>query len=177
MIELRTSLVILTLLIVSCKEQKKGNVSHTNSKAVAMDLTIKSASEGYLKAWSDNDTVLMQTIAIRNIVRNVNGEITSSNQSGLAQEMKFWHTAIPDFKVVEREIIVVGNRTYANWTCTGTNTGMFGDTPPTGKKSITEGFSILTFDDAGQLVHENAYYDQLGVMEDWGYTVTPPIME
>ncbi|WP_373516948.1 ester cyclase [Pricia sp.] len=168
-------IVVFALLSVYCMdpERKNTDVVHAMDK----EKELKTASENYLRAWSDWDTTLMETTVIRNMVRNVNGEIASSNPSGLAEALQFWHTAIPDFKVVPREIIVVGNRTYTNWTCTGTHTGMFGHTPPTGKKSSTEGFSILTFDDRGKLVHESAYYDLLGVMQDWGYTVTAPVME
>ncbi len=167
--------VIVVLLSVHCKNPERKN--ETNFNTMTAEQQLKKASKDYLKAWSEKDTVLIQTIAIRNMVRNVNGNIISSNPSGLTETMKFWHTAIPDFKVVEREIIVVANRTYTNWTCTGTNTGMLGDKPPTGKKINTEGFSILTFDDQRKLVHESAYYDLLGMMQDWGYTMVPPVME
>lgn len=169
------SMLALLLLLVYCIDP--GRKKEVAVNAMTTQQQLKTASENYLKAWSDIDTTLMQTIAIRNMVRNVNGKIVSSNPAGLAETLKFWHTAIPDFKVSPREIIVVGNRTYTNWTCTGTHTGMLGNTPPTGKKSVIEGFSILTFDHQGKLVHESAYYDLLGVMEDWGYTMVAPVME
>jgi len=169
------SVMAFLLLSVYCIDPGKNKEGTVNDMITAQQL--KTASESYLKAWSDNDTTLLQTITIQNMVRNVNGDITSSNRSGLVETMSYWHTAIPDFKVVYREIIVVDNRSFINWSSTGTNTGMFGDTPPTGKKTTTEGFSVLTFDDAGQLIHENAYYNLLGVMTDWGHTVSPPIIE
>lgn len=168
-------ILALSLSLVNCidpgpKKERAVNLMTTEQQ-------LKKASENYLKVWSDMDTTLMQTIAIRNMVRNVNGKIVSSNPAGLAENLKFWHTAIPDFKVSPREIIVVANRTYTNWTSTGTHTGMLGETPPTGKKSVIEGFSILTFDDQGKLVHESAYYDLLGVMKDWGYSMAAPVMD
>lgn len=168
-------ILALPLSLVNCRDSGRENERAVN--LVTTEQQLKTASENYLKVWSDMDTTLMQTIAIRNMVRNVNGKIVSSNPAGLAENMIFWHTAIPDVKFSPREVIVVGNRTYTNWTCTGTHTGMLGETPPTGKKSEIEGFSILTFDKQGKLVHENAYYDQLGVMEDWGYTMVAPVME
>ncbi len=169
------SILALLLLLVYCIDPGRKKEVAINTMTTQQQL--KTASENYLKVWSDMDTTLIQTIAIRNMVRNVNGKIVSSNPSGLKKSLEYWHTAIPDFKVSPREIIVVGNRTYTNWTCTGTHTGMLGDTPPTGKKSVIEGFSILTFDDQGKLVHENAYYDLLGVMKDWGYTIASPVMD
>lgn len=170
-------LAISFLSGTACKDQKPPQAMESLTTEIQIEKTLKKTSRDYLKAWSGNDTSLLKEIAIRNVVRNVNGEITSNNHKELISAIEFWHTALPDFKVVEKEIIVKGNRTYINWTCTGTNTGMFGEMTPTGKKSKTEGFSILTFDKAGQLIHENAYYDLLRVMQDWGYSVSPPNLE
>lgn len=172
-------LLLITAFLTgtACKDQKSEHVTNSLPTEMPIEEALKEASRNYLMAWSGNDTSLLKEIAIRNIVRNVNGEITSSSHKELIKAMKFWHTALPDFKVEEKEIIVEGNRAYINWTSTGTNTGMFGEITPTGKKSKTEGFSILTFDDSGQLIHENVYYDLLGVMQDWGYSMSPPNME
>ncbi len=169
------SIVISSLLLVYCVDpgRKKNTVAH----AMTSEKWLKTASETYLRAWSDKDTALIEAMALPNMVRNVNGKIVSNNPSGLVVTLKYFNTAIPDFKVVAREITVIENKSYINWTCTGTLTGMLGDTPPTGKKSITEGFSILTFDDRGKLVNESAYYDLLGVLQEWGFTLTPPVME
>ncbi len=172
-------LLLLSILVlgISCKEQQRNQVEDEDELQIETEKTLESYSKTYLEAWSNNDTSLVKHIVIRNFVRNVNGEITSSNQTGLMLKMNFWHTALPDFKVVENEIMVDGNRSFINWTSKGTNTGMFGEMTPTGKKSKTEGFSVLTFDDSGQLIHENTFYDFLGVMQDWGYTLLPPNME
>ena len=170
-------LVISLLSVASCKDDKGQQMRKSETIETRTVDALKESSKNYLKAWSNNDTSMIKEITIRNIVRNVNGEITSSDQKGLNKTMGFWHTALPDLKVVENEIIVQGNRSYVNWTSNGTNTGMFGDRTPTGKKSKTEGFSVLTFDDKGQLIHENAFFNILGIMEDWGYTLIPPNME
>ncbi len=169
------SIVISSLLLVYCvdPERKKNAVTH----AITNEKQLKTASENYLSAWSNKDTALIEAMALPNMVRNVNGKIVSKNPSGLAETLRYLNTAIPDFEVGAREITVFGNKSYISWTCTGTLTGMLGDTPPTGKKSITEGFSILTFDDRGKLMNESAYYDLLGVLQEWGFTVTPPVME
>lgn len=170
-------LVISFLASIACKDQNQEQAQESRTPNMLKEETLKESSRNYLKAWTDFDTILLKKITIRNVVRNVNGEIASSNQKGITETMLFWHTALPDFKVVEKEIIIEGNRTYVSWTSTGTNTGMFGEMAPTGKKSNSEGFSILTFDDSQQLIHENAYYDLLGVMKDWGYSLNPPNTE
>ncbi|TLP80242.1 ester cyclase [Maribacter sp. ACAM166] len=169
--------VILILLTFGCKDGKPIQPQTDLTIASPTASTLKKATKNYLSAWSDNDTILHQLVTIKNLVRNVNGEIISVNQNELFKTMQFWHRAMPDFKMVEKEINVVGNRTYVNWTGTGTNTGMFGKVPPSGKKGHTEGISILTFDDTGHIVHEAVCFDLLGLMEEWGYTISPPVMK
>ncbi|MGB3151756.1 MAG: ester cyclase [Maribacter sp.] len=171
-------LIIITLSPgISCKDYKEQEKQDTQTIRTTTVATLKESSKNYLKAWNNNDSMMIKKIAIRNIIRNVNGEITSNNQKGLNKTMNFWHTALPDLKVVGNEIIIQGNRSYVSWTSKGTNTGMFGDMTPTGKKSKTEGFSVLTFDAEGQLIHENSFFNILGIMEDWGYALLPPNME
>ncbi len=169
------SAVVFLLLSVYCINPKKHKTDGDND--LNTEQRLKTASKEYLKSWSDKDTAAIQALSVSNMERNVNGKIVSNNPSGLRESLKFWHTAIPDFKTMASEIMIKDNRAYISWTCTGTHTGKLGEVPPTGKKSITEGFSILTFDERGKIVRENAYYDLLGAMQEWGYTVVAPVME
>lgn len=140
----------------------------------AKDKALIQAGDNYIKAWSDNDFDLLKSISTNDIVRVANGETTSTDRNGIGKSMKFWHTTIPDFNIKKRQTIAVGDKVYSSWTSTGTNTGNFGENPPTGKKSITQGFTVLTFNSDGKIIHEEAYYDLLSVMNQWGYSVTPP---
>jgi steroid delta-isomerase-like uncharacterized protein len=135
------------------------------------------ASENYMKAWTQNDFALMRSITINDLVRSANGETTSTNQSGLEATVRYWRSAIPDLKISIDQLVVKDGKSFASWICTGTNTGMFGETPPTGKKMRATGFTVLSFNEDGQIIKEDSYYDLLGVVEAWGYTLTPPIME
>ncbi|WP_339627639.1 ester cyclase [uncultured Maribacter sp.] len=168
---------ILISLFFACKDtnalETKDILPKTNTSATIL----KKATKTYLSAWSDNDTVLLKMITINKLVRNVNGKIQSTNQSELFESMQIWHRAMPDFKMIDKEINVFENRTYVNWIGTGTNTGMFGDIPPTGKIGHTVGMSILTFDDEAHMVHESVVFDNLGLLKEWGYSISSPIME
>ena len=166
--------VILFLLFTACNEQQKEQRTKGDSTPTVMEQTMKENAEKYIQAWSKNDFDLMKSISVENLVRNANGEITSKNQSEIGETMKFWHTAIPDFNLAQGDIVIKGDKSYSNWTSTGTNTGMFGETPPTGKKSETQGFSVLTFNKEGKIIYEQSYYDLLGVLKQWGYSITPP---
>ena len=140
----------------------------------SLEQTMMEATENYLIAWSTNNFDLMKSITVDELVRNANGEITSKTQAEIGKTMKFWHTAMPDFNIVKGDIAIENRKSYVNWMSSGTNTGMFGEVPPTGMYSETPGFTVLTFDDDGKVVHEQAYYDLLSTVNDWGYSVTPP---
>jgi hypothetical protein len=170
-------LAILVSLFFSCKDTNTLETKKSLSKISTSETSLKKTTKTYLSAWSDNDTVLLKMITSNKMVRNVNGEILSANQSELFESMQFWHRAMPDFKMVDKEINIIGNRTYVNWIGTGTNTGMFGDIPPTGKIAHTVGMSILTFDDEAHIVHESVVFDNLGLLKEWGYSISSPIME
>ncbi len=169
--------IVLMLLNLNCKKQepREGADGLAMNGARARDL--QKSTEYYLNAWSKNDTVLHRQVTAKKMVRNLNGKIVSVNQDGLLKSIEVWHSALPDFKMIQKEIVTVGNRAFVNWAGTGTNTGMFGEHSPTGKKIHIEGFSVLTFNDAGLIVHESVFYDLLGAMEEWGYTLLPPVME
>ncbi len=165
------SVMVLLLLMVYCIDPGQKKLIYIAEQQ------LKDASENYLKAWSDKDSTLILELSTPDFERIINGKIVSNSPAGLVKSLGFWHTAIPDFKLSIREITAKGNRTYISWTCTGTHTGMLDNVPPTGKKSTTEGFSVLTFNDEGEIEHESAYYDQLGVMQEWGFTLAAPVME
>ncbi len=156
------------------------DVSALNNEIMALanmsadEKAMLKASSDFIKAWSDNDFELLKSITSKDIVRVANGETVAKNQDEIGDIMKFWHTTIPDFNLDLKNAVVNGNKTYSSWTSTGTNTGNFGENPPTGKKSITQGFTILTFNNEGKVIHEEAFYDLLSVLNQWGYTMTPP---
>lgn len=174
---LMTLICPLLLFLNSCKEKQERQSSKTAVAEQVLEQSMKAASENYMKAWNQNDMALMRTITINDFVRKANGEITSSDQTGIAGVMEYWHTAIPDLKLNLDQLVVKEGKSYTSWTCTGTNTGNFGENPPTGKKIRSTGFTVLTFNDDGKIIKEDAYYDLLGMVEGWGYTLTPPIME
>jgi hypothetical protein len=169
--------IILVTLSFACKDTNTLESKESLPKTSTSEISLIKTTKTYLSAWSDNDTVLLKRITTNKLVRNVNGEILSANQSELFESMQFWHRAMPDFKIVDKEINVIGNRTYVNWIGTGTNTGMFGDIPPTGKTGHTVGVSILTFDDDAHIVHESVVFDNLRLLKEWGYSISSPIMK
>ncbi|WP_047245021.1 ester cyclase [Maribacter thermophilus] len=169
--------ITVFVLYTACRDTSSLEKNDLSDNTALHVSTLKKNTKKYLNAWSEYDTLLLKSVAIQKFVRNVNGENISYDRRQLFRSMHFWNRAMPDLSVVDKEITVVENRTYVNWECHGTNTGMLGDTPPTGKVGQTTGISILTFDDAGKIVHEVTYFDMLSFMKDLGYTLSLPVME
>lgn len=88
--------------------------------------------------------------------------------------MQVFHKAFPDFNVKITNTEINGNNANINWTVTGTNTGEFQGNAPTGKTIKMHGISVLTFNEDGKATKEDAFYANLVVYEQLGYTVSPP---
>ena len=48
------------------------------------------------------------------------------------------------------------------------------DNPPTGKKIEIHGFSVWAFDSNGLAVQEDSFFDNMDMLSQLGYTLTPP---
>lgn len=168
------SLVFL-LVLISCNTQQQESKPAGTATMTGREQKILENTKIEHEAWNKLDTNLFKTVTIEKITRYANGKLASSNQTEYAAIMTFFKTAIPDFSLTGEDIIVNGDKSYAKWIVRGTNTGMFGNNPPTGKPFETIGFTVLTFNEEGMITKEEAYFDQLSYLEAWGYTVTPPV--
>jgi predicted ester cyclase len=82
-----------------------------------------------------------------------------------------FRTSFPDVKVTVHEITFQGDRSFAQWTVEGTNTGP-GDFPPTGRPIKFDGSSFGRYAD-GKLVEELVYFDALDMMTQLGLIPDP----
>lgn len=139
-------------------------------KAMSADeKVIKKAIDDIVKAWNANDQVAMKAAMTDDLVRTENGKVIARSSSEYASNlMDVFFTGFPDFKVTLDNYQIMGNKVLINWTCTGTNTGVFqGKT--TNKSIITHGMSLWTFDKNGKASREDAYYDNLTLFQQLGY--------
>ena len=84
-----------------------------------------------------------------------------------------FRTSFPDLNVTFDELIIKGDYSVIRWTVTGTNTGPYGDLPPTGKKVKYSGVAISHVVD-GKISETWQYYNQAALLIQLGYTITPP---
>ncbi len=81
-------------------------------------------------------------------------------------------TAFPDVNVKIDETIIKGDRIIAFYTLTGTNKGP-GLWPPTGKKIVIKGVSIIRVVN-GKIDEELIYYNYAALLRQLGFRITPP---
>lgn len=139
-----------------------------------IEKTIMANHNKMVEAWSSNDAEAFKALSVANVIRNSNGTSQASNQIEYADMMNQFHTGFPDFNVKMDSYFLKDGKSYINWTCTGTNTGPFMDNPPTGKKIEIHGFSVWTFDSDGLAVQEDSFFDNMDMLSQLGYTLTPP---
>lgn len=140
-----------------------------------LEKTIMANHDKVVEAWNKNDAEAFKAISAANVIRNSNGTRQANNQSEYSALMKQFHTGFPDFEVSLDSYFLRDGKSYINWTCTGTNTGPFMDNPPTGKKMEIHGYSVWAFDSNGLAVQEDAFFDNMGMLSQLGYTFSPPM--
>jgi len=127
-----------------------------------------------IEGWNQNDASAFKSMSVKNFIRNTNGVKTVSNQGEYVAMMDMFHTAFSDFKVNIDDYFIKDGKSFVNWTVTATNTGEFMENPPTGKKIKTQGYSIWSYNTNGEAIQEDAYYDNMELYSQMGYTVSPP---
>ena len=127
--------------------------------------------------WNEQNAEAFKAISTADFTRNLNGISVAKNQTEMEAHMSVFFTAFPDLEVSVEESDVRGKKVFILWQSMGTNTGVFGEVAPTGKKVKINGLSHLYFDDAGKLYREDVYYNELDLLQQLGYTLTPPNLE
>ena len=101
----------------------------------------------------------------------------ASSKNELSANLQVYFTGFPDLRIELDNMISDGNQIYISWTLNGTNTGLFGELPPTGKKIKISGISRMRFDDQGKILLEEVSYNELSLLQQLGHTLTPPVLE
>ena len=94
---------------------------------------------------------------------------TFSGRDGFREFMQGWVTAFSNAEVSEPNYIDAGDTVIAEFIARGVNDGPLGPLPKTGRQMNLHFCEILRFDDKGQIVSGNLYYDQLSMMTQLGH--------
>jgi len=78
-----------------------------------------------------------------------------------------FHRAMPDLRIEIEDVFATEDKVVLRYTAHGTQTGPYGDVPPTGKKAAVRGITIFLVAD-GKIKTEWTEYDRLGLMRQLG---------
>ena len=127
--------------------------------------------------WNKGDISNLNGISSEEFIRNLNGITVVETQNEMRAHMRVFFKGFPDLAVKLDSTFVKNNTVFTHWTSTGTHTGMFGEIAATGKKVKINGLSQLYFDAEGRLIREDVVFNELGLLQQLGYTLNPPILE
>ena len=163
--------IILLVVWISCQEPSKKH-------EVVMEQRLNSQLVTFIDScWNDQNAEAFKGLSTEDFTRNLNGISVAKNRIEMEAHMKVFFTAFPDLKISLEETDVKGDKVFLLWQSTGTNTGVFGEVAPTGKKVKINGLSHLYFDETGNLYREDVYYNELDLLQQLGYTLAPPNLE
>lgn len=155
-------LIAFSLLTsVSCQER-------TDS-----DKEMKALAEKEIKVWNGGPLSLFDEILSPEYVMH---GVDSKDIIGIEAykaNVTSTRTSFPDFNVAVDDLIIKGDKLVMRWTITGTNTGPFGELPPTGKKMSVSGVTIGHFVD-GKAREAWMFYNEVLSLSQLGFTITPP---
>ena len=118
------------------------------------------------------DASALSGILADDFVRYMNDVKVATGGIELAESMKVFFTGFPDLKItLLHKSPIFNNTMFIHWQLTGTNTGEFAGTPPTGKKVKISGLARWHFNGDGKADEENVFYDQLSLMQQLGHTL------
>ena len=93
--------------------------------------------------------------------------------AGMKELMIELRACFPDVVATVDDVIAAPDAVVSRWSQTGTQTGPFGDIPPTGRQVQVSGVTISRVA-GGKIVEEWVYSNALPVWQQLGYTLTAP---
>lgn len=163
-------LAMVFLVFASCNNQQSTQKDKENIIKANLNTFIEDC-------WNKKDLTSLSSISTEDIIRKVNGLTVSTNKNELEASMSIYFIGFPDLVITNSNTYIKDNLAFIDFTFSGTNTGVFAETPATGKKVKVKGFSILHYNNEGKMYMEDIHYNELDLLQQLGYTLNPPILE
>ena len=162
-------LVFLLCFTFGCQQQGEEELTLEDARAI-IDNFLKFRNEGDLVS---ADKVMHPECVIR--YPNLPEEIVGLE--AYKEYDKMTRIAFPDFKMTIDDFFVKDDKIVLYWALDATNTGPLmtpvGELPPTNKKFRISGIAVSYIVD-GKIKEDVAYFDMLNMMQQLGFTLTPP---
>ncbi|MCE2611779.1 ester cyclase [Flavobacteriaceae bacterium D16] len=166
-------LIILIFLIAAqgCKsENQQANREDQTQFAQQVSIWIDSC-------WNQRSFKALQDLSSAKSTRYMNGVKVAEGPAEMEAHLQLFFTAFPDLVITADNAQYKGNLAFLQWNAKGTNTGVFGEVSPTGKRVNINGLSHLRFSEEGKIIEEIVYYNELELLQQLGYTLIPPNLE
>ncbi len=127
--------------------------------------------------WNNKDVSKLEIYFADQFIRRVNNVEIAASMIELSTNIQVYFIGFPDLTLSIDDIVPYNDLVIMNWTISGTNTGVFGESPPTGKKIKINGISHIKFNKEGKIIYEDVFYNELLLLQQLGYTLIPPTLE
>ena len=164
------SIGLIVLLLASCN-QIKPDQNSIPSKEMQMQITLDTLLQ---VCWNNKELAKLEMVMTEKVSRRVNNIIVAHNRKEVAANIAVFISGFPDLNISLSNLHLCGNYAFYNWTFSGTNTGVFGEFPATGKKVKVNGMSRVIFNEEGKIVQEDVSYNELDLLQQLGYSLIPP---
>jgi steroid delta-isomerase-like uncharacterized protein len=158
-------LVFLLCFTFGCQQQGEEGITEEDVQAF---------TNSVLEMWNEANITIVDEVYAPEIVRHDCGIPEDiEGLENVKNHLENFFNAFPDLNITVDETIVAGNKMAQRWTMSGTNTGSWGEMPPSGKNVRLSGVSIVHFVN-GKAVEIWDFYNVLDMMLQLGFTLTPP---
>ena len=165
-------LFIVIVFLASCNE--KTNEEKTVLNNNGPEKSAPEYEQKILSAWNDWDTAKFKASTTAMVLRNSNGNKEGETQQDYIKSINSFHTAFPDLKISIDSSTHIDGKSYIYWTLSGVNSGKLGDAAPTNRRVTVHGFSVWFGNAEGLAYREDAFFDNLDLYNQMGYTLAPP---
>jgi steroid delta-isomerase-like uncharacterized protein len=126
----------------------------------------------YLHAWNSGDFAGLEEVVAGNFEFRMSPQFEAVRGiDSLKAEIVRWRTAYPDFTITINELVYAPGAVTVRWTISATSGGP-GSSPPTGKRVVVPGMSLLHVHD-GKLIDEWVSGNDLSWATQMGFVLTP----
>jgi predicted ester cyclase len=121
-------------------------------------------AQRYLNVWNTRDLTELDAVADPGVVHHWGQGVDTQGVDDLKASIEAFFTAFPDMVMTLDDTIVEGDTVVIRWTLTGTQTGPFFQTEPTGVTAEWTGVNIYRVE-CGQVVESWSEADGVGLRQ------------
>ena len=161
--------LLLLILLQACRNDVNTAYNEDNNE--------KTVESYVTTVWNNKDLSGIEVFFSKEFSRRINNVEIATNKKELAAHIQVYFNGFPDLHLTVNKISSLQNQIFINWTIKGTNTGVFGELPVTGKKITVSGISRFDMNENGEIVFEDIFYNELSFLQQLGYNLSPPKVE